>query len=239
MERDGDLRDLLLGSSSFANGMLGTVYGVDVDGETFEPTSLTDGRTGLLTSGAVIAAISPSDRTSPTHRGVFVMEDLLCEEIPPPPANVNDTLEQPDTSEAETLRDKLEQHREDPVCAACHEMFDRRLGFTFENFDAIGRFREMENDIPIDATGELGDVTFTGVKDLANYVAEDPRFTSCMTERLFAFAAGHEAADGERPVMDEVTEQLRGHYRFRQLVLQLVTSDAFRFLEPAKTEGGE
>jgi hypothetical protein len=236
VERDGDIRDVLLGDTTYANGLLGQLYGMSVSGSDYEASTLSDGRTGLLTSGAVIAAVSPSDRTSPTVRGLFVLEDLLCEDIPPPPANVDDTLEQPDTSDAATLRDKLEQHREDPVCASCHDMLDP-LGFTFEHYDAIGKYRELDNDLPIDATGEFEDESFDGAQDLANYVAEDPRFTACMTDRFFAFAAGHVPADGENEVMKLVTGDLRDHYRFQQMVLDIVTSNAFRYLEPAKTEG--
>ncbi len=235
-ERDGDLRDVLVGDTTFANDLLGSIYGMSTAGSEFATAKLQDGRTGLLTSGAVMAAISPSDRTSPTGRGLFVLENLLCEEVPPPPANVDDTLEAPDVSDAETLRDKLEQHRADPVCASCHDMLDP-LGFTFENYDAIGKYREVDGGRPIDSSGELEDVTFEGAQDLANYVAKDPRFTACLTERFFAFAAGHIPADGESVVMEEVTGDLRDHYQFKQLVLDLVTSPAFRFLEPAKKEG--
>jgi hypothetical protein len=234
--RNGDLRDVLLSRTSFVNDTLAGAYGMGPGSSDYEPTPLEDGRTGLLTSGAVVAAISPSDRTSPTHRGVFVLEDLLCVEVPPPPPSVDDTLEQPDTSEAQTLREKLEKHRTDPACAGCHGMFDP-LGFTFEHFDAIGTYRDMDGEFPVDASGELGSITFDGVQDVAKYIAEDERFTACITERLYTFATGHQPVNGERVVTDELTDSLRDHYRFQQLVLDIVTSDAFRYLEPAKAEG--
>lgn len=233
--RQGDLREIFTAESSFANDLLAGVYGASASGSDFEPFALTEGRSGLLTSAAVIAAVSPSDRTSPTHRGVFVLENILCQEVPPPPPNVNDVLESPDPAEAETLRDKLEQHRTDPACASCHELMDP-LGFTFEHYDAIGRYRADDNGQPIDATGEFLDETFSNVRDLAEFIAADPRMTECLSKRLYTFAAGHLPADGELDVVDDVTSSLRNHYRFDELVLDVVTSDAFRFVAPP---GGE
>ena len=189
----------------------------------------------LLKSGAVIAAVSPSDRTSPTQRGVFVLERILCTEIPPPPANVNDEIEVPQPGEGVSLKEKLEIHRTDPACASCHDLVDP-LGFTFEHYDGIGQYRDDDNGNPIDATGELAGVTFDGVDDLIDYIVSDPRMTECIAERLFTFAAAHEPTGNEQDAVEAIDESLRGHHRFNALVLDIVTSEAFRNLQPVPGE---
>jgi hypothetical protein len=236
VDRDGDIRELFTAESTFVNELLAGVYDMNASGSDYQSAPMPAGRTGLLTSGAVMAAVSPSDRTSPTHRGVFVLERLLCTEVPAPPASVNDVLESPSVDENATLRDKLEQHREDPACASCHALFDP-LGFTFENFDSIGRYREMDGNLPVDSTGELDGLLFEGATDLASFLVEDPRMTACIADRLYSFAVGHEPRAGEEGVVDELTTALRGHYRFRQLMVDIVSSEGFRYLEPTEEEG--
>jgi hypothetical protein len=235
IERDGDIRELFTAESTFVNNLFTGVYGTDVSGSDFESVSMPEGRSGLLTSGAVMAAVSPSDRTSPTHRGVFVLERLLCTEVPAPPPSVNDVLEQPSVDENASLRDKLEQHREDPACAACHDLMDPP-GFTFENFDTIGRYREMDGNVPVDSTGKMDGELFDGATDLADYLVDDPRMTECIAKRLYTFAVGHEPRDGEQGVVSEVTAGLRDHYRFKQLMVDIVSSEGFRYLEPTAEE---
>jgi hypothetical protein len=226
---DRDILELFTATSSFADATLAAIYGASSDASSFEPFALPDTRAGLLTSGAVIAAVSPSDRTSPTHRGVFVLEKILCVEVPPPPANVDNVLQQPSSEEAATLRDKLEQHRADPACAGCHSLMDP-LGFTFEHFDTLGRYRDVDNGVPVDATGELEDQIFNGMGDLAAFIATDPRTTACLSERLYTYAAAHAPNKSERDVVEALTEELRKHHRFKELVIALVASDAFRFM---------
>jgi hypothetical protein len=232
MERDADIFELFTGSQTFVDPLLAEVYGMSAPaGDGFSQQSLPESRAGLLTSGAVMAAISPSDRTSPTHRGKFVLEQLFCEEVPPPPPNVDDVIEQPTPEEGLTLKEKLAQHREDPACASCHNLIDP-LGFTFEHFDAIGQFRDVDNGNPVDATGEYDGETFDGVADLVDYVVANPKTTSCIAERLYAFASGHQADGAEPEVVELITENFRSHKSFKSLMVELVMSDAFRYLQP-------
>lgn len=231
-DRDGDVREVLVGTETFVDSRLAAFYGMDVDaGDGFVRAPLGDLRRGLLTSGAVVSANSPSDRTSPTHRGLFVVERILCEEIPPPPANVDDVLDaSSDPAAPTTLRERLEQHRTDPVCAGCHGLFDP-LGLTFESFDAIGRFRTEDDGIAVDTSGELDGTTFHDVTDLADYLYDDPRTPRCVTEQLYELAVGHELEPGEAAVVDSLSGSFvaDGH-RFRELAVALVTSDGFRYL---------
>ena len=188
---------------------------------------MTGTRVGLLTSAAVIAANSPTDRTSPTYRGVFVLERVLCEEPPPPPANVSTELP---ADPGLPLRQRLEQHRSDPACKACHGLFDP-LGLTFEGFDAIGRERTLDAGLPVDTSGTFGDKTFTGVKDLAAYLASDPRTERCFAHQLSDYATGHAETPGEAGVVDSLRDALvGGGYRFDSLVQALTKGPSFRYL---------
>ena len=236
MKRDADIFELFTGSQTFVNPLLADIYGMSpVEGGEFSEQALPESRAGLLTSGAVVSAVSPSDRTSPTHRGKFILEQILCDAVPPPPPNVDDVVEQPTPEEGLTLKEKLAQHREDPACAGCHDLIDP-LGFTFEHFDAIGQYRDTDNGNPIDATGELDGTVLAGLPDLVDLIVNDPRTTECIAERLFAFATGHEAGGAEPEVVELVTESFRDHKSFKSLITELVMSDAFRYLQPGSSE---
>lgn len=230
-ERDGDLRDLFDGNQTFVNGELASLYSIaGVSGSGYQRTTLGSGRSGLLTSAAVIAANSPSDRTSPTRRGVFVLERLLCEEIPAPPANVKNALASSSGSKGKSLREQLESHRDNPACAGCHKLFDP-AGFTFEHYDAIGRYRRRDQGVTIDASGTLSGTELDGVDDLAAYLRRDKRTGACIAKRLFAFAVGHEPKPGEKSVVERLTAALvASGYSFQDLVAAVVRSDGFRYV---------
>jgi Protein of unknown function (DUF1588)/Protein of unknown function (DUF1592)/Protein of unknown function (DUF1595)/Protein of unknown function (DUF1585)/Protein of unknown function (DUF1587) len=233
MQRDADVFELFTGTETFVNPLLASTYGMsETSSADFEQATLPSTRAGLLTSGALVSAISPSDRTSPTHRGKFILEQVLCTEVPPPPPSVDDVIEAPTVEEGLTLKEKLAQHREDPACAACHNLMDP-LGFTFENFDAIGLYRETDNGSPVDASGELDGETIDGVHDLVDYVVADPRTTNCIAERLYTFATGHQAGGAEPAVIELVAEAFATQRSFKSLVTELLVSDAFRYLQPA------
>lgn len=231
-EREGDLLDLLDGRETWVNGTLAPLYGLQTTGTDFVRVALGDERAGLLTSGAVIAANSPSDRSSPTHRGVFVLERVLCEHVPPPPVDVDDSL--PATGMVgETLRERLEAHRSDPACAGCHGLFDP-MGFTFETFDGIGGWRDDENGAPIDSTGAFEGKTYTRAADLATALRADPRAARCMVQQLYEYATGHHPTEDEAPAVSASLEafQTSGR-RFHALVKSIVLSRGFRELSPA------
>ena len=105
-----------------------------------------------------------------------------------------------------------------------------------DSFDAIGRYRDTDNGNPVDATGELHDTVLDGMPDLVALIVDDPRTTECIAERLFAFASGHEIDGAEPEVVELVTDAFRDHKSFKSLITDLVTSDAFRYLQPGSTE---
>lgn len=221
-----DLRQLFRSNEMFVNATLAGVYGVDATSTELQKMAVSS-RPGLFTSAPVIAANSPADRTSPTHRGVFVMKRILCEFPPPPPADVNDTL--PASGEG-TLRERLEQHRTDPECAGCHELFDP-LGLTLENFDGIGAYRIEDSGLAVDSSGEYQGVTFQDYQDLASFLYEDPRPMDCMSLQHYRFALARANVDLDQAAVEEVQAAFASSgYRFKALVRAIALSDGFRYV---------
>ena len=152
--------DLLTANDTFLNEQLARHYGIpDVYGSHFRRVTLTDeNRWGLLGKASVLAVTSYSTRTSPTVRGKWLLENILSAPVPPPPPNVNTNLDDSASGRPESVRDMLERHRTNPVCASCHARIDP-LGFSLENFDAVGQWRTTDGEATIDASGVLLDGT--------------------------------------------------------------------------------
>lgn len=233
----GDMRMLLSASYSFMNRELAEFYGLEGPrGEAFEKVALDpERRSGVVTTGAVMAVTAKPNMTSPVHRGIFVREQLLCTALPPPPANV--PIIPPDPDPSLTTREAFAVHSANDACAGCHVLIDG-IGFGFEHYDALGRFRITENGKPIDATGDVvltqdADGAFDGAPELARRLADSEHVQRCMTTQAFRFAYGR----GENPADDCAREALfqafvDGGYRYDALLVGLVQSDAFRFRRP-------
>src|SRR5262249_22607796 len=161
---------------------------------------------------------------SPVLRGKFVLGQLLCSAPAPPPPGVAPLDEQ---SDAQTVREQLEQHQTDPVCASCHVGMDD-IGFGLENFDGIGRWRDEDAGYPIDATGEIDGQSFDGPRELVAILAADRRFPRCMVQQAFAFALGRLPDDADGPYLDTIQDQFAaGGYTFESLAVALATSAPF------------
>ncbi|MEM7608954.1 MAG: DUF1592 domain-containing protein, partial [Myxococcota bacterium] len=228
-EQDGDLLDIFDGRQTFANGRLAEFYGLaGSDGETFERVDLDEHRYGLLTSGAVIAANSASNRSTPTERGVFVLERLLCENLAAPPSDaLEEGTEELAAIEPGDERGFIMERLERPQCGGCHQTIDP-LGMVFDDFNSVGRFRQGEDQV-----GALGSEPYANVGELAADLREDPASSACISRRLYNFVAAHPAQPSEtRPILD-ATETFRDSaHSFRQLLIAIVTSDGFRFADP-------
>lgn len=194
-------------------------------------------RIGMLTLGAVLTATSFPTRTSPVKRGEFVLKEMLCDAVPPPPPDVIGLAgdDEGGATDGLTLRQRLEKHRDKVACRGCHSLMDP-LGFGLENYDATGKYRTLDQGQPIDAEGVLVDGTrFTGALELAATLAVDPRLTPCLTKKLMTFALGR--------LVDQVDDpswiaHLAGTARdnggdFRSLLRALVMSEAFRSRQPS------
>ncbi|HEY6227674.1 MAG TPA: DUF1588 domain-containing protein, partial [Verrucomicrobiae bacterium] len=225
---------LVDGDYTFLNGTAAELYGLDkkVNGPRWRKVKLTDAnRGGILGMPGVLAVTSFPGRTSPVKRGVWVLEQVLGEHIPPPPPNVP-ALEKQDAKAIEnlTLRQRTELHRKDPTCANCHKILDP-IGFGLENFDAIGRWREKDDSGgPIDAAGELpGGKHFSTPKELkAIIAARTDDFARNFTEKLLAYALCRQLEGYDEIVVDHLLENLaQDGYRMQTLITGIVTSYPF------------
>ncbi|MGE0791273.1 MAG: DUF1592 domain-containing protein [Sandaracinaceae bacterium] len=233
VEGSGSWRELLTADYSMMNRELADYYGVDgPSGEEFERVPL-DARhhAGLLTQGGLMATRARAYETSPIHRGMFVRGTLLCGHVPDVPEGLDITPIPPDPSL--TTRERLAQHREDPYCRSCHEQIDP-LGFAFEHFDGAGRFRAEENDLPIDASGELlstdRDGHFDGAPSLAARIVDSEQAQACFTERWFVTAIGRAESRNDACSLDNVRERfVESGYDVRELIVAFTLSDAFLY----------
>ncbi len=229
--RDADLRDLFDSQTTFVNAELAAVYGLSgVTGTALQKITLpSDGiRVGILGQAGFLAVNSHVGSSSPTYRGKAIRERFLCESMPPPPDNVP-PLPEPGTGERATARQRLEMHRKVEPCKSCHQLMDP-IGLGFENFDAIGAFRDKENAVTIDPSGDLDGKPFANPKALASLLKADPRTAPCLARSLYRHASGHVEQLGETIPMNNIVKTFEGDgYRLRALALAIATSDAFRY----------
>ena len=194
--------------------------------------SLADGnRRGLLGQGSILTVTSYPDRTSPVGRGKWVLENVLGTPPPPPPPNVPELEPAEDTGRVLAMRERMEQHRENPVCASCHRVMDP-LGLALENFDAIGRWRGyMPGGIAIDASGTMPDGTvFDGPAELRGLLVRDKeQFATVVTEKLLIYALGRGIEYYDAPAVRRIVRgSAADDYGLASLVVGVVQSTPFR-----------
>lgn len=245
---DADLRGLLTTRTTEIGPELAALYGLPaIDGITLVTLPDDSPRGGLFGMAGFLALTAHRTVSSPTHRGKYIQNKVMCFDIPPPPPGVATNLDGiGEDSGPMTTRQKLEQHRADPTCAACHRHMDP-IGLGLENFDAIGAWRTTENGLPIDARSEIDGVVFEGPRELGYALAVRPDFGACVARQLFRHGTGHLESRAEEVAVRTLGLDFaaRGH-RVRALVSALVMSDAFRLagppadaIEGAMAEGGE
>lgn len=235
------LFELLTADYTFVNERLARHYGIPgVSGDEFRMVSYpNDQRRGLLGHGSVLTLTSHADRTSPVLRGKWVMEVLLGSPPPPPPPNVPTLEEQETASEGRvlTVRERMEQHRANPTCNACHIMMDP-IGLALENYDVTGRWRIKDAGAPVEADGTLYDgSTIEGVEGLRNALLRRPESVArSFTENLMAYALGRRIEARDMPtVRAVVAEAAKDDYRLESLIEGVIMTDAFRFKRAAAT----
>jgi hypothetical protein len=205
--------------------------GKPIKGPAFVRVSL-DGtdRGGLLTQASVLTVTSNPTRTSPVKRGRWVLEQLLGTPPPPPPPNVPELDKEDGKKLTGSLRQRMEQHRQNPACANCHASMDP-LGFAFENFDAIGAFREKDGDFAIDSSGVLpGGKMFKGPAELKTILLEKrDLFNRCIVEKMLTYALGRGLEYYDKSTVDRVVSALeKDGGRFSTLVTEIAKSEPFR-----------
>jgi hypothetical protein len=242
VQEDRNVLDLMTAKDTFLNERLAKHYRVPyVYGSHFRRVTLKDeARWGLLGKGSTLMVSSHTDRTSPVVRGKWVLENLLGTPPPPPPANVP-PLNESNQREGRvlTMRERMAEHRANPVCAGCHQLMDP-IGLSLENFDAIGAWRDREagaDSAMIDASGTLLDGTnIKGPVELRNALLKKPEiFVSTMTEKLMIYALGRGPIAQDMPEIRKIVRDAgKDNYRFSRLILGVVTSKPFQTREARK-----
>ena len=234
VREDRSIVDLLDADYTFVDERLARHYGIaGVRGSRVRRIALDadSPRRGVLGHGSILLVTSVANRTSPVTRGKWVLENLLGAPPPAPPPGVETNLdEMPDAQEATSLRERMEQHRTNPVCASCHSIMDP-IGFTLENFDLVGKWRDYDGATPIDASSELVDGTrLEGPASLRGALLDrSDAFASTAVEKLLTYAIGRAADYYDMPAVRSVVREAAGtDYRFSSLVLGIVRSQPFQ-----------
>ena len=232
LRNDRSVVDLLTADYSFVNERLARHYGIpNVYGSRFRRVALPgNARRGLLGHGSILTVTSLSTRTSPVVRGKWVLENILGTPPPPPPPDVPELPERADDGSPTSMRERMEAHRANPVCASCHARMDP-LGFALENFDAVGKWRAMDADTLIDASGRLPDGTmFDGLPELRDVLyARRGEFVATVTEKLLTYALGRGVEYYDRPAIRAIVrEAASSDYRWSSLILGVARSLPFQ-----------
>jgi Protein of unknown function (DUF1592)/Protein of unknown function (DUF1588)/Protein of unknown function (DUF1585)/Protein of unknown function (DUF1595)/Protein of unknown function (DUF1587) len=232
LREDRPVSELLSANYSYVNERLARHYRIpNVYGSHFRRVTFADGvRGGLLGQGSVLTVTSYPNRTSPVLRGRWLLDNILGSPPPPPPPDVPQLNENDASGRPRSIREQMEAHRKNPSCAVCHVRMDP-LGFSLENFDALGKWRTTIDTLPIDASASLPDGTrfdgVAGLRRLMNDHQED--FARTLTQKLLTYALGRSLEPSDWPTIRQITRQAApGAYRWSSLVTGVVSSTAFR-----------
>jgi hypothetical protein len=233
VQEDRSVLDLIGANYSFVNERLAQHYGLTgIKGEDFQRVTFgpNDHRGGLLTQASFLTITSYPARTSPVQRGKWVLENLLDDAPPPPPPNVPALVEQGKAASG-TMRQRMDEHRTNPQCAACHARMDP-IGFALENYDATGAWRTKDSDSDtIDVSGQLPDGRkFNGADGLKQIILlQKDKFAHTLAEKMLTYATGRGMEDSDSCYVDAIERAMRQNgYKFSTLVNEVVASDAFQ-----------
>ncbi len=230
VRRDGSILDFLDAKYSFLNERLAAHYGIPgVKGDEFRKVDLEgEERSGVLTHSSILTVSSYPTRTSPVIRGKWILENILGAPPPPPPPNVP-VLKEEEVGHTGSLRQQMEKHRSNPMCASCHAKMDA-IGFGLENYDAIGRWRTRDGKFPVEAGGQVAGKAFATPAELKTLLRANPdEFARCLTEKMMTYALGRGVERYDRPAVQSILAGLRaGDYRFSSLILGIVKSMPFQ-----------
>jgi len=236
----GNFAQLFTSPQVWVNDTLAGLYGAPAPAQGFAPQTLPDPRFGLLTQPALLTLLSHSNQTAPVIRGVFVRERFLCLPVAPPPPTVNPVAPDPDPNA--TTRERFRQHTEQPSCSFCHDMIDG-VGFGFERYDQLGRYRSTENGFPVDesgnvlATGEAGlDGPFAGAAELADRLSKSARARDCLATNWYRYSFGRDEEAADTCSLGQIKERFASSGGdLKELLVALTQSDSFLY-RPAQTE---
>jgi len=250
---DRNFMESLTADYSFLTSELAEIYGVPAPKDQFEMVKFPSDsqRAGILGQGTFLASTAGPTDTSPTARGIFIRERLLCQHVPPPPPGVITTLPDPLTDgPAKGRRQLMVEHVENATCASCHRLMDP-IGFGFEHFDAIGRYRPTEAipvpgrrgggggfrggpppiQVEINAQGEIAGIPnsgFSGAKQIGGILADSPVCQKCIVRQMFRYSYGRLETNADEKTIDQLYDQFKGSgFKFKSLLVALVQSPEF------------
>ena len=230
LQENGDLRDLMTTRKTFINRSLAAIYDVDFtfDGDWMPYEFAKDsGRSGIVTQVSMLTMFSHPGQSSPTKRGVALMDIFLCEPTPTPPANVDFSVINDTSGPLKTVRERLLAHATTPTCASCHNHSDP-IGLSLEGFDTIGGRRLKENGQPIDLSATLQGKKFQDGTGLGQYLHDNPKFPACVAKKLYAYAKGMDTEEVELSAFQAAYKGFTDSgYRLRSLVKGLALSPEF------------
>jgi hypothetical protein len=244
---DGNFMNAFIADYSFLNADLANLYGVAAPAGEFERVTFPSDshRSGLLGQASFLASNAGPVETSPTARGIFVREQLLCQHVPNPPPGVNTQVPEPDVARPLARRQRMQAHVENPTCASCHRLMDP-IGFGLENFDASGRWRDAEViefegsgrraapkkvELPIDSTGEIAGLagsSFSDPKQIGRLLAGSSSCQECVVKQVFRYAFGRVETRADRDTIRQALTTFReSGFKFKELLIALVRSPQF------------
>jgi hypothetical protein len=219
------------------NADLAKIYGLSTTGltsTTFKTMTLpADGpRAGILSKAAVLSDFANQQSGSPTLRGKFIRESLMCLTVPPPPPGVNTAAVDQPTDVPMTKRQRLEAHRAASGCAACHALMDP-LGLPLESYDAIGAYRTTDNGLPVDPTSTFDGQAIADSKGLGVVASQSVTVAQCLVQKYYSYAMGYQQRDVDGSVLNTLMTAFNASgYKLRDLILAIVTNDAFSTVAP-------
>jgi hypothetical protein len=235
----GKLDAFLTSSTVFVNKDLASYYGMTSAGDAFEPVTLTNGQaSGVLTLPAFLSLMAKPDQSWPIYRGKFVREALLCQDLPAPPPNIP---KPPDVKPGVSTRERLAEHETNASCSGCHSLMDP-IGFGFEHYNAIGRYRATDGNQPVDATGRListdVDGDFDGVIELAKALGSSKEVRECVARQWFRFTTSRYEQKMDGCSMKSIIDAFESAgTSLNALPKAVVASDAFFYRRPIDFKG--
>ena len=233
LREDRSILDFISADYTFVDERLARHYGItQVQGAEFRKVSLKGtGRGGVLTQGSVLTLTSNPTRTSPVKRGKWVLENLLGQPPPPPPPNVPPLNDSKEAAASASIRERLERHRSDPLCASCHSQMDP-IGFSLDHFDAIGAWREKDGAFIVDASGQLpSGEKLEGAIGLRALISGSRRdqFVHCLAEKMLTYALGRGLEYYDRCAIEKIQKEVaKKNCRFSALIIGVVESVPFQ-----------
>jgi hypothetical protein len=242
---EGKLSALLTDRRAFVDGAQAWIYDVAAPAAGMELVDVGAGkRAGILTQAGVLAAHAKPGVDSPVHRGLFVLDRLLCTKLPDPPGNVPPLEETRPGDPPKTTRQRFEQSHSPPECAVCHKLIDG-VGFGFGHYDAVGRWRNDEGGVPVDVRSALAgtrdiDGPFTGAIELGARLARSEQVAACVATQWFRYGFGRTETEADACALAPIARALAGsNGDMKALLVAIVKSDAFRYRTPAAAEGAK